>query len=154
MSSSSSHMGYEQLGSQGMQASGGGGTSLPAKTGGNLIYPSTLNPTFPSALPLSFFSPCFSFKMGQVAVVATVYLLSLMRFSCKSGGCVVLAGLLACIIHYFIVLGRDLFSEMWFIFSRGFPCLTGKSSAFAAQFAEAISPNTWAGGRERKCHIS
>lgn len=79
----------------------------------------------------------------------------LMRFSCKSGGCVLLAGLLACIIHYSIVLGRDLFSEMWFIFSQGFPCLTGKSSAFAAQFAEeAVSPNSQAGGRERKCRIS
>lgn len=101
MSSSSSRMGYEQLGSQAMQASGGdGGTSLPAKTGGNLIYPNTLNPTSPLTLPLSFFFlPVFFFKMGQVTVVAAVYLLSLMRFPCKSGGCVLLAGLLACIIH-------------------------------------------------------
>lgn len=53
-------------------------------------------------------------------------------------------------MHYPLLYrtGKDLFSEMWFIFSQGFPCLTGKSSAFAAQFAEeAISPNTWTGGK-------
>lgn len=41
-------MGYDQLASLGMQASGGGGgggTSLPATTGGKLIYLSTLNST-------------------------------------------------------------------------------------------------------------
>lgn len=54
MPSSPSHMGYDQLGSLGMQASGGGGTSLPATTGGNLIYLSTLNPA-----SLLFFSPMF-----------------------------------------------------------------------------------------------
>lgn len=148
MSSSSSCTGYEQLGSQGMQACGGGGTSFSfCQTGGNLNYPGTLKST-----SLLFPSLFFFFKMGQVTVVASVYLLSLTRFSCKSGGYVLLADLLTCIIHYYIVLGRDLFSETWFIFSQGFPCLTGKSSAFAAQFAEeTISPHTWAGGRERKC---
>lgn len=72
----------------------------------------------------------------------------------ESGGCVLLADLLACIIHYFIVLEGDLFSETWFIFSQDFPCLTGKSSAFAVGFAEVILPNPWTGGRERKCYIS
>lgn len=74
---------------------------------------------------------------------------------CKSGGCVLLADLLACIIHRFIVLEGDLFSETWFIFSQDFPCLTGKSSAFAAGFAEeVILPNPRTGGRERKYYIS
>lgn len=108
-------MGYEQLGSQGMQASGGGGTSLPAKTGGNLIYSSTLTPT-------SLLSPNYVlFKMGQVTVVVAVCLLSLMRFSCKSGGCVLLAGLLAHIIHYFIVLGRIYFLKRGLFLVKAFP---------------------------------
>lgn len=60
MPSSPSRMGYDQLGSLGMQASGGGGTSLPATTGGKLIYLSTLNP----ASLLFFSSHVFFVKMG------------------------------------------------------------------------------------------
>lgn len=61
MSSSPSQMGYDQLGSLGMQARGGG-TSLPATTGGKLIYPSILNLT--SLLSPDNPLPLFFVKMG------------------------------------------------------------------------------------------
>lgn len=115
MLTSSSPVGYEQLGSQGMQASGSGGTFLLARTGGNLIYSSTLTPT-------SLISPnSVLFKMGQVMIIMAVCLLSLMRFSRKSGDCVLLAGLLACIIHYFIVLGRICFLKCGLFLVKAFP---------------------------------
>lgn len=61
MPSSPSHMGYGQLGSLGMQASGGGGSaSLPATADVELIYLSTLNLT--SLSPPS--APFFVVKMG------------------------------------------------------------------------------------------
>lgn len=64
MSSSPSQMGYDKLGSLGMQAhggGGGGGTSLPATTGGKLIYLSILNLTS----LLSPDTPCFLLRWDK-----------------------------------------------------------------------------------------
>lgn len=65
MPSSPSQMGYDQLGSLEVQARGGGGPSLPATSGGKLIYLSILNLTSLLSPDTPPSPPCFLLRWDK-----------------------------------------------------------------------------------------